>query len=168
MQQIQDPRYTRGRAGALAVNFKTQTILYVAPNRMRFFIDTTPLNEGGQPIVNCCVDTWHPQSRSVPSLNSMPACLGNLRGFNLAKVLFACDTWAQCYGYYRMTGIFPNNLVDVFWFLSCRKAVRRGLRHHFTEKTSWTTSCNKSKTQHTPVDEPPRWQSTSKLKLSCM
>lgn len=115
MQQAFDPEQIRGRESRVRVNRARTKIGYEAPNGMRFFIDTCPVDEGGEPRVYAEEAELYGPSHKTHTLGDGRVCLASsLRGWDLTRILFQCDSWARGYEIYQQTGVFPDNPRESF------------------------------------------------------
>lgn len=87
---------------------------YSAPsNGMPFFIDTRPLDEGGEPQVCTPEAKLHGAGHKTHTLGKGRVCLaGSLRGWDLTQILFQCDSWARGWEIFKQTGRFPDSPRD--------------------------------------------------------
>lgn len=110
MRQAYEPDQIRGRESRVRVNRANKKIAYKAPNGMVFFIDTRPVEEGGEPIVRTHDAEIYSASHKTHTLGSGRVCLAeSLRGWDLTRILFQCDSWARGYEIYQRTGSFPDD-----------------------------------------------------------
>ncbi len=115
MEQVSDPEMIRGREERIRVNREKRKIAYKAPNGMTFFIDTRPLEEGGEPIVRTKEAEIYSPSHKTHTLGNGRICLAeSLRGWDLTRILLQCDSWARGYEIYKKTGYFPTNPREAF------------------------------------------------------
>lgn len=115
MNQVFEADQIRGREARLRIDRANQKIAYKAPNGMVFFIDTRPVEEGGEPIISTKEAELYSAGHSTHTLGSGRVCLaGSLRGWDLTRILFQCDSWARGYEIYQATGTFPDNPRQVF------------------------------------------------------
>lgn len=115
MNQVFEPEQIRGREPRIRVDRTNRKIAYKAPNGMVFFIDTRPTEEGGEPIVRTEEAELYSAGHSTHTLGSGRVCLASsLRGWDLTRILFQCDSWARGYEIYKATGSFPNSPREAF------------------------------------------------------
>ena len=115
MKQVYQPDQVRGRESRIRVDPGRQMIAYKAPNSMVFFIDTKPLDVGGEAIVTNDHAELYSASHKTHTLGSGRVCLaGSLRGWDLTQILFQCDSWARGYEIYQRTGKFPEDPIEAF------------------------------------------------------
>ena len=115
MRQTQDPEQIEGRESRLRINCEKKIIAYQAPNRMIFKIHTLPTESGGEAKV------MNKEAESLPSgskahhYGNGHVCLAHsMRGWDLLRILFQCDSWAKGYEIYKKTGRFPKSPKDSF------------------------------------------------------
>lgn len=129
MRQAFDPDQIRGRESRIRVNQAGKRIAYKAPNGMVFFIDTRPVDEGGEPIVRSSEAKRYGANHKTHTLGDSQVCLADsLRGWELTRILFQCDSWARGIEIYRKTGKFPDNPGQSF--------SRQTSRNHGSTRTS--------------------------------
>jgi len=110
MRQAFEPDQIRGRESRVRVDRANKKIAYKAPNGMVFFIDTCPVEEGGEPKVHTPEAELYGPAHKTHTLGSGRVCLAeSLRGWDLTRILFQCDSWARGYEIYQRTGQFPND-----------------------------------------------------------
>lgn len=115
MRQVYDRNQTRGRTNRVRVKPREGVIAYKAANNLPFFIHTRPVDEGGDPIVFCYVPETRGTSHKTHSLGDGRVCLADsLRGWDLTRILFQCDSWARGLEIYRATGHFPGSPREAF------------------------------------------------------
>ncbi len=115
LRQAGDPAYTRGRSRRLRVHYARQRIAYRAPNGMVFHIDTSRVEEGGEPRVYTLSARDAPPSHATHTNGNSRVCLAvSLRGWDLTRILFQCDSWARGCEIYRRTGHFPDTPLESF------------------------------------------------------
>ena len=77
---------------------------------MVFFIDASPVDEGGEPQVRTPEAELYGPAHKTHTLGGGRVCLADsLRGWDLTRILFQCDSWARGYEIYKRTGRFPKN-----------------------------------------------------------
>jgi len=110
MEQTRDPRQIRGRESQVRIDREEKIIAYKAPNGMIFKIHTQPTESGGETVV------MNKEAKSLPSGSKAHhygkghVCLAHsLRGWDLTRILFQCDSWARGYEIYKKTGRFPGS-----------------------------------------------------------
>ncbi|RME44506.1 MAG: hypothetical protein D6795_17840 [Deltaproteobacteria bacterium] len=137
MEQVSDPAMIRGREERIRVKREKRKIAYKAPNGMTFFIDTRPLEEGGEPIIRTKEAEIYSPSHKTHTLGNGRICLAaSLRGWDLTRILLQCDSWARGYEIYKKTGYFPSSPREVFRRDAvefARKKVERGKRTEASE-----------------------------------
>ncbi len=100
----------QGREKRLRVDWGSQKIAYKAPNGTVFFIDTKPLEVGGDIRVISPVIKDYPLSHKTHTNGDGTICLAeNLRGWALVNILFFIDSWARGFELYNNTGVFPDS-----------------------------------------------------------
>jgi len=110
MQQASEPDQIRGREARIRVDRARKRIAYKAPNGMVFFIDASPVDEGGEPQVRTPEAELYGPAHKTHTLGGGRVCLADsLRGWDLTRILFQCDSWARGYEIYKRTGRFPKN-----------------------------------------------------------
>lgn len=115
MAQTKDPDQIRGRESRIRVDHSKKKIAYKAPNGMAFYIDTRPIEEGGEPIVNTAEAELYSAAHKTHTLGDGRVCLAlSLRGWDLTRILFQCDSWARGYEIYKKTQHFPDNPRQAF------------------------------------------------------
>jgi len=115
MNQAFQSDQIRGRESRIRVDRARQRIAYKAPNGMIFFIETKPVEEGGQPVVRTETAELFGPSHSTHTLGGGRVCLASsLRGWDLTRILFQCDSWARGYEIYQRTGHFPKDARESF------------------------------------------------------
>ncbi len=116
MRQAYEPDQVMGRESRIRINSRAQKIAYKAPNGMVFFIDTRPVNEGGEPIVRTPeAEIYGPSHRTHTLGENGRVCLASsLRGWDLTRILLQCDSWARGYEIYQRTGRFPESPRESF------------------------------------------------------
>lgn len=115
MLQTQQPDQIRGRESRVRTRPAEQKIAYQAPNGIVFYIDTRPTNTGGEPIVSTKEREAQVASHDTHTLGKGHVCLANsIRGWDLTKILFYCDSWARGVELYRLTGLFPRSPLNAF------------------------------------------------------
>lgn len=115
MKQTSEPDQIRGRESRIRVNREKRKIAYTAPNGMVFFIDTRPTEEGGEPIVSTPDAELYSASHKTHTLGGGRVCLASsLRGWDLTRILFQCDSWARGFELYKKTGEFPADPLEAF------------------------------------------------------
>lgn len=122
MRQVYDAEQIRGRESRIRIDRGREKIAYKAPNGMIFYIDTRPLAEGGEPTVRTAEAELYSISHKTHTLGGGRVCLAtSLRGWDLTRILFQCDSWAHGYEVYQKTGSFPADPRQSF-----RRGARRG------------------------------------------
>lgn len=117
-QFLRDPSETRGRQQSLSVSRERDRIRYVAPNGIEFTIDCSDAGSCGEPHVSSPAAVRYGTSHEAHTLGNGRVCLASsLRGWDLAKILVYCDSWAKGVRIYERTGTFPPSPKDVF---TCR------------------------------------------------
>lgn len=115
MQQVNQPDQIRGRESRVRVDRARRKIAYKAQNGMEFIIDTKPTETGGNAVVENKLVKRFSASHSRHTLGNGRVCLANnLRGWDLTRILFQCDSWARGYEIYKKTGTFPDSPKQVF------------------------------------------------------
>lgn len=110
MKQAFEAGQIRGRESRIRVDRKKKKIAYKAPNGMIFYIDTRPVEEGGEPTVRTAEAEIYSASHRTHTLGGGRVCLASsLRGWDLTRILFQCDSWARGYEIYQRTGHFPED-----------------------------------------------------------
>ena len=79
MRQVFDPDQIRGRQSRIRVDRQSQKIAYQAPNGMIFYIDTRPIEEGGEPTVRTEEAEIFSASHKTHTLGGGRVCLADLR-----------------------------------------------------------------------------------------
>ena len=115
MRQVTQEDQIRGRGSRIRVDRAKRKIAYKAPNGMVFYIDTRPVDEGGEPIVRTAEAELYSASHKTHTLGNGRVCLAtSLRGWDLTRILFQCDSWARGYEIYKQTGQFPEDTLESF------------------------------------------------------
>ncbi len=115
MMQAYEPDQVRGRESRIRINRRAQKLAYKAPNGMVFFIDTSAVDEGGEPRVFTEHAELYGASHRTHTLGGGRVCLASsLRGWDLTRILLQCDSWARGYEIYQRTGRFPRNARESF------------------------------------------------------
>lgn len=115
IRQAFEPDQIRGREERVRVNRDKKKIAYKAPNGMVFFIDTRPVEEGGEPKVYTDEAELYGPAHKTHTLGEGRVCLAeSLRGWDLTRILFQCDSWARGYEIYQRTGLFPADPRETF------------------------------------------------------
>ena len=115
MRQAFEPDKIRGREQRIRISRGQRIIAYKAPNGMLFKIDTMPIESGGEPVVHNDEVSELSSSHRSHTLGQGRVCLAeNLRGWDLTRILFQCDSWARGYEIYQETGVFPDSPKKVF------------------------------------------------------
>src|SRR5690554_6645772 len=110
MKQAFEPDQIRGRQSRIRVDRARRKIAYKAPNGMVFFIETGPMEEGGEPIVCTPEAELYGPAHKTHTLGDGRVCLADsLRGWDLTRILFQCDSWARGWEVFKQTGQFPKN-----------------------------------------------------------
>lgn len=126
MQQAFDPSQIRGRDSRIRIDRANKKIAYKAPNEMVFFIDTRPVEEGGEPKVHTSTAELYGPGHKTHTLGDGRVCLAeSLRGWDLTRILFQCDSWARGYEIYEKTGRFPDDPLQSFSREARNKAGRQ-------------------------------------------
>ena len=115
MKEVFDPEEIKGRESRIRIDRARRKIAYKAPNGMIFFIDTRPIEEGGEPIVWTKEAVLYDASHKTHTLSEGRVCLADsLRGWPLSKILFQCDSWARAQEIFLETGYFPKSPREAF------------------------------------------------------
>lgn len=126
MQQVTQEDQIRGRASRIRVDRASRKIAYKAPNGMVFYIDTRPVEEGGEPIVRTPEAELYSASHKTHTLGNGRACLASsLRGWDLTRILLQCDSWARGYEIYQETQRFPEDTRESFSRSARQRAASR-------------------------------------------
>ncbi len=122
MRHVFDADQIRGRESRIRIDRPRQKIAYQAPNGMVFYIDTRPIDEGGEPTVRTAEAELYSASHKTHTLSGGRVCLAaSLRGWGLTRILLQCDSWARGYEIYQKTGRFPADPRQCF-----RRGARQG------------------------------------------
>ena len=116
MRQTQDPEQIKGRESRIRIHREKRIIAYQAPNRLVFKIHTRPTESGGE------VKVMNKEAQSLPvggeahHYGRGHVCLAHksMRGWDLFRILFQCDSWAKGYETYKETGYFPSSPKTAF------------------------------------------------------
>lgn len=115
MRQCNDYSMIKGREARIRVKRDEDKIAYKSVNGMLFFIDTSPVNTGGEPTIRTPEAEIYSASHKTHTFGSGRVCLAeSIRGWDLTKILFQCDSWARGYEIYKNTGKFPDSPREVF------------------------------------------------------
>lgn len=115
MRQAFDLEQTRGRTSLIRINRDREMILYKTKSGILFKIDTSPTESGGEAIVKTKEAARFGADHSTHTLGGGRVCLArSLRGWDLTRILFQCDSWARGYEIYKKTGSFPDSPKKVF------------------------------------------------------
>ena len=110
MKQALESDQIRGRESRIRIDREKKKIAYKAPNGMVFYIDTRLVDEGGEPEVLTPEAELYSAAHKTHTLGDGRVCLANsLRGWDLTRILFQCDSWARGYEIYKQTGRFPED-----------------------------------------------------------
>jgi len=115
MKQAFEKDQIRGRESRIRVDRSKKKIAYKAPNGMCFFIETKGVESGGEPKVRTPEAEIYSASHKTHTLGRGRVCLAeSLRGWELTRILFQCDSWARGYEIYKKTGRFPDDPRESF------------------------------------------------------
>ena len=115
MKQAFEADQIRGRESRIRVDRRKKKIAYKAPNGMVFFIDTRKVDEGGEPIVRTPDAELYGPAHKTHTFGGGRVCLAEtLRGWDLTRILFQCDSWARGFEIYQETGRFPEDARESF------------------------------------------------------
>lgn len=127
LDQAQEADQIRGRENQLRVNYRSGHMLYKAPNKVIFRIDTSPVGTGGEPIVTTETAEIYSASHRTHTLGGGRVCLAaSLRGWELHRILLQIDSWARGHEIYKQTGKFPDSIGDVFKNLKSLNKPKKG------------------------------------------
>ncbi|RME44507.1 MAG: hypothetical protein D6795_17845 [Deltaproteobacteria bacterium] len=115
MEQVFDDEQIAGRRRRIRINRAARKIAYKAPNGMIFFIDTRPVEEGGEPeIWTDQGDLYTPRVKKHIVGRQRVCLAASLRGWELSRILFQCDSWARAQEIFLETGYFPMSPREAF------------------------------------------------------
>ena len=125
MRQARERDQIRGRENRVRIKPSEKKIAYKAPNGMMFEIHTRPIEEGGEPIVKTAAAELYSTAHKTHTLGGGRVCLASsLRGWDLTRILFQCDSWARGYEIYKKTGRFPDDPRQSFSRVARQRAAR--------------------------------------------
>lgn len=124
MMQVRQRDQLEGREPWVRVDWAREVIAFrvhifdkrrQAYQDIDFFIDTRPMNTGGDPIVRSPRANRHtPRGHENHMYNDHSCCLGiNLRRMDLCEILRRCEAWAGGIITYEYGGHFPD-FTEVF------------------------------------------------------